>query len=594
MTLDNGESKQTYDISGISHLDYLDLYKKFNPGSKESFKLDFIAELELGEKKVELPGESFKDSYTNYWETFVLYNVVDVELLHKLEVKMLQVRLAMQLAFLAKCQFGDVMSAMRLWESIIYNYFLDENIVEEYDKERNEKEKIVGAYVHQPIPGKYGWSVSVDATSLYPSIMMQNNISPECIVDMIDLDIDDFLAGRHKGMVPDNCIVSANGLVTRKDVKGFIPILVGRMFDLRKKTKNEMLDLKRRHAPEEEYRALDVAQLAFKIAANAFYGIMGLAHFKYYDYRMAEAVTSTGQVFIRNAKKYVDLILSKVSGRNAEFAMYADTDSLYFLVEDIVKTKCVGMSDAEIVNYLERFVIDVLQPPLNKKLQEDATSMGIDKCLINFKLECIGPSIIFVAKKRYAFDILYSEGVRYDAPKMKVMGIEIVRSSTPSVVKDYLKESLKLCLSADEKTLQKKVIEVRKAFESCHYTDISFPRGVNGLTTYHDDASIYRVKTPIHVRGALLYNHHLKRKKLDTKYPLIGEGDKIKFVALKMPNTIHENVIAFNNRIPPELDLEKYVDYKMQFQKAFLAPLEGILEAIGWEAEEKVTLDFGF
>lgn len=244
--MDDGTSKETYDIVGITHLDYLEIYKKFNPGSKESFKLDYIAEYELGERKVELPGESFRDAYDNHWEVFVYYNGIDVLLLHKLEVKMLQVRLAMQLGFLAKCQFADVVSAMRLWESIIYNYFLSIDVVEELDKEHNEKHSIVGAYVHDPIPGKYGWSVSIDATSLYPSIMMQNNISPECIVGMLEFTMDDILAGKHVGHVPDGCIMSANGLLTRTDVKGFIPILVGRMFDLRKETKNRMLDLKRR------------------------------------------------------------------------------------------------------------------------------------------------------------------------------------------------------------------------------------------------------------------------------------------------------------------------------------------------------------
>lgn len=241
----NGNTNNTYDIIGITHLDYLDLYKKFNPSGKESFKLGYIAEIELGETKVELPGESFRDSYENHWETFCYYNVVDTVLLHKLEVKMLQVRLAMQLAFIAKCQFGDVLSAMRLWESIIYNYFLDENIVEELEKPVNEKHSIVGAYVHDVTPGKYGWSISLDATSLYPSIMMQNNISPECIIDMIDTSINDFLDNKHLNKIPDNCIVSANGLVTTKKELGFIPILVKRMFDLRKKTKNQMLELKK-------------------------------------------------------------------------------------------------------------------------------------------------------------------------------------------------------------------------------------------------------------------------------------------------------------------------------------------------------------
>lgn len=243
--LDNGDTKNTYDILGVTHLDYLEIYKKFNPGSKESFKLDYIAEIEIGERKVELPGESFRDNYTNHWETFVFYSAVDSQLLHKLENKMLLIRLAMQLAFIAKCQFGEVVSAMRLWESIIYNYFLDLNVVEEYEKTRNEKHSIVGAYVHEPVPGKYGWTVSLDFSSLYPSIMMQNNISPETIVDYIDVSMDDVLNDRHIGKVPDGCIISANGLVTDKNKEGFIPILVKRMFDLRKKTKNRMLELKK-------------------------------------------------------------------------------------------------------------------------------------------------------------------------------------------------------------------------------------------------------------------------------------------------------------------------------------------------------------
>ena len=306
---------------------------------------------------------------------------------------------------------------------------------------------------------------------------------------------------------------------------------------------------------------------------------------------MAEAVTATGQVFIRRTKQYVDDILAKIAG-GSDSVTYLDTDSCYFTMQNFVDTHCKGMSGQDIVNKLEQVVFKVIEPALNKKLSSFASTMGIDDCKISFKLECIGPSIVYVAKKRYAFDILYSEGARYDSPKMKVMGIEIVRSSTPSVVKDYLKESLALCLRSDEKSLQKKVREIKKKFMECHYTDIAFPRGVNGLDIYSDNASIYKKGTPIHVRGALLYNHTLKRMDLESKYQAISDGDKVKFVALKMPNTIHENVIAFNGKIPTEFALEKYVDYKMQFEKAFLGPLEGILAAIGWDAEEKVTLDF--
>jgi len=587
-------SYTTYDIMGISHLDYLDLYKKFNPGQKESFKLDFIAEYELGDRKLEMPGETFRENYEQHWSMFVRYNIVDVELLHKLETKMLQVRLAMQIAYIAKVNYGDVLSSMRIWESIIYSYFLDESLVEDLKKHSNERTKIIGAYVHTPTPGKRGWVVSIDATSLYPSIMMQTNTSPECILGMDEMmSIDSMLAGKHIGNVSEGTILSANGLITSKETWGFIPTLVKRMFDLRKKTKDRMLELKIANAPEQEYRALDVSQNAFKIAANSFYGILALPHFKYYDYRMAEAITSNGQVFIRKTREYVNEIFSKLIGKEDDYAFYLDTDSCYISVDLFVKKHCKGKTDREIVDFIEKIIFDVVQPTLNKKLSALAKTMGVDECRIYFKLECIGNGYIQVAKKRYAFNILYSEGVHYDTPKMKVMGIEIVRSSTPSVVKDYLKGSVKLCLTSTESELQKFVSNVKTEFMKQPYTAISFPRGCNGLATYSDPASIYKKGCPIHVRAALLHNYQLSKLNLTDKYQPIGEGEKIKFVALKVPNPIYENVIGYTTKLPQEFGLEQYIDYNTQFDKAFLNPLQTILDAVGWESEEKVLLDFG-
>lgn len=267
-------------------------------------------------------------------------------------------------------------------------------------------------------------------------------------------------------------------------------------------------------------------------------------------------------------------------------------NSTYVNVQELIDQKLQCKTNAEIVDYIEKLVVNIVQPTLNKKLRSLVNSMGADNCLLDKKLECIGPSAVFIAKKKYAFNILYSEGVRYSEPKMKVMGIEIVRSSTPSIVKDYLKESMKLCMSDTESVLQKKVKEVKKSFMQQDYINISFPRGVNGMEVYADKASIYKKGCPIHVRGALLYNHTLKRLGLDSKYPAIADGDKVKFVALKMPNPLHENVIAFPSKLPTEFGLDRFIDYKTQFEKAFIAPLENILEAIGWEAEEKIKLDF--
>jgi DNA polymerase elongation subunit (family B) len=596
VNFDTGEGYVTYDILGVTHLDYLDLYKKFNPGSKESFKLDFIAEIELGERKVELPGESFKDNYENHWETFCWYSVIDSMLLMKLEQKMMLIMLAMELAFVAKCQFADVVSSMRLWESIIYNYFLDNNIIEDWEKRSNSRVSIMGGYVHDPIPKKYGWAISIDATSLYPSIMMQNNISPDTKGYKIDYTVDDILDGLHIGKVPEGFILSGNGQLTKKGEWGFIPVLVKRMFDMRKLSKNKMLELKKAGEPESVYSVYDVKQKAFKVAANALFGVQALPHFKYYDTDLAEAITSTGQVFIKAAQKYINLIMNKVIGtHNEDFVSYSDTDSVFIIFEKFVEKFCKDKSDTEIVDYIEKFVFDVLQKALSKKLTEFASTMGISDCKIDFKLECIGPNIIHIAKKRYAFHVLYAEGVRYspEKPYLKVTGIEIVRSSTPSAIRDYLKDCVSICLAKNEKAIQSHVKKVKQEFMKLDYTAIAFPRGVNGLSTYADSASIYKKGTPIHVRGSLLFNHHLAMKGLEKKYQSISEGDKVKFIALKMPNTIHEDVIAFSGKLPPEFDLVRFVDYQKQFEKAFIKPLDGILEAIGWTAEEVVTLDFG-
>ena len=616
---EDGKTVTTYDIAGITHLDYLVLYKKFNPGGRESFKLDYIAEYELGKRKVSLGEMSFRDSYTLNEETiqnFIYYNAIDTFLLHELEAKLLQVRLAMQLGFMAKCSFADVVSSMRLWENIIYNYFLDLNIVEELDKEHNERHRIVGAYVHEPKPGRYGWTVSLDFASLYPSIIMQHNISPDTIVDYNpDITIDGVISGKDLDKLPKDCILSANGLITRKDKEGFVPILVKRMFDLRKATKKLMLDKKKLeqqliaklsecstdkaielktvlHKLNNEISALDIAQSSFKVCANSFFGVLALPHFKYYDYRLGEAITSNGQVFIIKSREYLNDMFTRITGKTYNYATYSDTDSTYIDVQEVVNQKLVGASNEEVVNYIEKLVVNAIQPTLNTKLQKLVNSMGCDKSYLDKKLECIGTSIIYIAKKRYAFDILYSEGVRYAQPKMKIMGMEIVRSSTPSAIKEFLRDSLKICLRDTQEKLHSNIAHIKREFMKLEYNEISFPRGVNGMDIYSDSASIYKKGCPIHVRAALVYNNLLKKLGVSDKYPLITDGSKLKFVFLKMPNPTHENVIAFMDQFPQEIKLEKYIDYTTQFNKAFLAPIEGVLEAIGWTAEQQVELDF--
>lgn len=355
---------------------------------------------------------------------------------------------------------------------------------------------------------------------------------------------------------------------------------------------SEIKKLKERYyALDEEISALDVAQSSYKVNANSAYGILSLPYFRYYDPHMAEAITATGQTSILSSKKILNSIISKILGIESEYVTYCDTDSAYLNIDVLVKKHCKGKTDQQIVDFVESFVVKVIQPELNKQLSAFSKTMGVDECLLDMKLECIGPSLIMVAKKKYMFDILYSEGVRYSEPKMKVMGIEIVRSSTPSIVKDYLKKAAKICLSKNEQELQEYVTVVKEDFMKQPYHAICFPRGVNGMKTYSSNSSIYMKWCPIHVRGALLYNHHLKRMGLDSKYPLIADGDKIKFVYLKKPNHIYEDVIAFPTKLPEELDLIKYIDKEMQFEKTFLKPLESISSTIGWHTKEQPSLD---
>lgn len=298
---------------------------------------------------------------------------------------------------------------------------------------------------------------------------------------------------------------------------------------------------------------------------------------------------------MKSCKSFIDDILNKILKTNGiEYGIYCDTDSVYVDVQKIVDLHCQGKTDQEIVTFLEKFVFSVVQPELNKRLKALSQTMGIDDCKISFKLECIGPSLIMLAKKRYLFDILYSEGVRYQEPKMKVMGVEIVRSNTPSVVKEYLIGAAKICLRGTESELQVYAKDIEVKFGKLHYTEMSIPKGVNGMSTYKSDSSIYGFKTPMHVKGSLLYNHYLTVNKLDVKYPLIKDGDKIKYIMLNKKNPIREPVIAFHDKLPPELDLVKYINYGEQYDKVFVRPLESILAAMKWNMKEQVNTDCWF
>jgi DNA polymerase elongation subunit (family B) len=592
-----GKEHTLYDIKGVSQLDYLDLYKKFTYTVRESYKLDYIAEVELGHKKLENKFDTFREFYENDWNRFVDYNIVDTQLVDELEDKMKLIELIATMAYDAKCNLTDIYSSVRTWDCLLYNHLLKKNIMIP-QKRVNEGRTIEGAYVQQPEIGEYDWVLSFDATSLYPSIIMQYNMSPETLVEeaQIDTTVDRLLDRETK--VDTMHAMAANGAKFTRDKQGVFAEITQTFFDDRQKYKKLMKEAEREYEKTKDpslkskIAKYNNFQMARKIQLNSLYGALANQYFRYYDDKIAEGITLSGQFIIRETAKALDEYLNKVCGTEGEvYSFYSDTDSCYISLDKMVKKYYSGLSKEKIVDVLDKIAEEKIEPAINKAMKKLADYTNAYEEKIFFKREAIADRGIWVAKKRYALNVWDNEGVRYDEPKLKVMGLEIVRSSTPAPVRESLREAVKLCLTQDEAALQKFVEDNWQDFKSRKVEEIAFPRGCNNLTKYTSTADIYQKGTPIQVRGALLYNNILRENKLEMKYSLINEGDKIKFVYLKEPNTLGENVISFASKVPEEFDLHKYIDYELMFEKAFIEPLNTNAQSIGWKTKAVATLE---
>ena len=599
ITINNREFL-TIDLFGISVLDYLDLYKKFTYTAQESYKLDYIAQVELGQRKLETEHETFKDFYTNDWHNFVEYNIIDVELVDSLEDKMKLIELAVTMAYDAKCNFTDIFSAVRTWDCILYNHLWDKNIIVP-PKMNHEGRTIAGAYVKEPTPGKYDWVVSFDAASLYPSIIMQYNMSPETMANRgmaLDSSPEMLLSGKTYNFENNNVAMAANGYCYRKDMQGLFPEIVEKIFSERVFYKKKMIEAQREYEKTKDVQQSKLIskynniQMARKIQLNSLYGAWANQYFRFYDDRIAEGITLTGQYIIQYVGKALDNYLNKIcKTENVEYTFYSDTDSCYVTLENLVNTLPKDIDKNKIATMLDTFAKEKISKILDKACEEISQQTNAYQNKMEFKREVIADRAIWVAKKRYALNVYDSEGVRYKEPKLKVQGLEIVRSSTPSSVREYLRDSVKMALTSTEKELQNFIKEIEDRFMKMEPEDIAFPRSANNLSKYHSSGSIYTKGTPLHVRGSLLYNYHVKKNNLDRKYETIKEGDKIKYLYLQEPNPIHENTISFIGKLPKELDLHRYVDYNTMFEKTFLDPMKTIMNCLGWNTRPIATLD---
>ena len=599
------KNSQFWNILGVSVLDYFDLYKKFTYVRQESYKLNYIAKVELGEQKLDNPYETFKDFYTKDYQRFVEYNIQDVELVDRLEDKMKLIELCLTMAYDYKVNYTDVYSQVRCWDTLIYNHLLQKNIIIP-PREDNEKDsQYEGAYVKDPQLGLHNWIVSFDLNSLYPHLIMQYNISPETFVGVEPkaVGVENFLDERLnlKWAKDKNVTIAPNGAMFKRDKQGFLAELMDKMYTERVVFKKKAIEAKKEFQKtkdpiyQNEISRCHNIQMAKKIALNSAYGAIGNQYFRYFDVKQAEAITLGGQLSIRWIERDVNRFMNKIlNTTNVNYIVASDTDSIYLRLDKLVEKVCKGKTTNQIVDFLDKAAEDKIQKVIDKSFENLAKYVNAYEQKMYMKREAIANKGIWVAKKRYMRNVFDEEGVRYDIPKLKIMGVEAVKSSTPEVCRGKIKDAIRVIMNDSEDALIKFVKDFKEVFKTLSPEEVAFPRSCNNIDKYIESSQIYKKGTPIHVKGSLIYNHYILKNKLQRKYPLIRDGDKIKFLMLKQPNTVKDTVISFSTKIPYEFDLHKYVDYDMQFEKTFTDPLRFILDSIGWKLEREATLEAFF
>lgn len=652
---DRGGEDIYYNIIGVNDLDYLDLYKKYSFGEKPSYSLKYITTLELGETK--LDHEEFANMHLFYkenYQKFVEYNIQDVRLVLKLDEKLNFIKLAMQIAYLAKINFRECFSPVITWESLIYNHQSEKGIFFEIIEKSNSNDGYPGAFVKQPIPSKYKWVVSFDLNSLYPSLIRQFNISPEKILtepertellyrikninentysqlaklddnngivnDIINKNIDTSILKQF------DYALSGAGYFFKKDSQGFMAEIMAYIYNQRRAIKKQMLaDESKVEELKEEIHKLgleinensdnklikdyyfyygravvgEVTQLALKILLNSGYGAFSSPYFQFSDLRLSRSITLSGQC----AVKWMEIWLNKFLNQyfhtnNFDYVITIDTDSLYLNLEtliDKIKEKKPNLTDEDCINILDKFAHDIIEPQIQEGYDEFYEYTNSYENQMVMKRECLCSSGVFVAKKRYCLNVFDNEGVRYEKPKLKIKGLDVVRSSTPDSIKADIKEVYKIILDKDEKEVQKFIKEVKNRFKQLDIEQISITSSISDLDKYmkkYDKRNnIFMKGTPIHVKAAITYNNMIEKLGLEKTYQYIKSGDKIKYVFLKEPNKCFNEAIAFLNFFPKEFNLNEYISYDKTFERVFIGPVKNIMEPINWQWEEINTLD---
>lgn len=596
-----------YTPVGISAIDYLQAYRKFGFTSQESYKLDHVAFMELGERKLDYSQyESLGKLYKENFQLYMEYNVKDVNLVYRLDEKLKLLELIYAMAYDALVNYADTFGTVRMWDVIIHNYLIGQGIVIPYNDVHGRRDidnSVPGGYVKDPQLGMHEDVASVDLTSSYPCQIMQYNLSPETMIGLLEdppsmeaiLDGAFYKNTIREVMLNNDATISANGVVFRRDIQGFLAALMERMFKDRATYKKKMLDAKKKyeksHSSEDEnlIAQFNNLQMAKKIQLNSGFGAFANLYFRFYDPKMAEAITTCGQLAIRWAEKRVNEVMNKKLGTSGiDYIIAVDTDSMYIKLTGLIPKDLTGNAR---ITCIDEICQKVIQPVLDQAFIDLASYVNARQQKMVMKREAIANKAIWTAKKRYIMNVYDLEGVRYEEPKMKIMGSEAIRTSTPTSVREQLKKTFALIMNTDEKTVQKEIERFRKEFKTLPFEDIAYPRGCNGLAKWTDTNGEHKKSTPIHVKGAIMYNKLLRDRNLDQTLTPVMDGDKIKFIYMKLPNPLHVGVLSVPGNLPRQLNLEQFIDYDTQFDKAFLEPISNLLRKIGWRAEEINTLD---
>jgi DNA polymerase elongation subunit (family B) len=604
-----GREVESVVITGIAILDYLNLYRKFTQGrANEQESLGYISKKELGDSKVdykELGYVDLNDLYARNHQLYIEYNIHDVRLVKKLDDKLKFLDLAMAIAYDAKINFEDSTSTVLLWDIIIHNKLLERNTVIPKQSHGHKASAIAGAFVKEPRVGAYNWVESFDLASLYPHLMMQFNISPETFIGVdrevtVQMILENSPEWQRKLAIAakNNYGIAGNGAMFTCSKKGIMPELMESYYEDRKKFKSMMIecqklavddptneDLKRKII---QYNGI---QMAKKISINGAYGALSNAYFRHYNDDLAEAITLSGQVAIQWVGNRVNGFLQKMMGTEYDYIIAQDTDSAFFHLDDIVKKRFGDKlpSDEEVVEFLNKFGDQVLQPVIKKCFYDLAVHMNAMEQKLLMKREKIISRAIWTGAKRYIMNIWDNEGVRYKKPKFKMVGIEAVRASTPTICRGAIEEGAKLILGQNQNGVYEFMDKFHDTFVGASLSDIARNSSVNGIQKYMKGTAH---GTPPHVAGAIAYNYMLKVGCLDETYSIIKDGDRVKFLPMKLPNPAQSKWISFPNALlPKELGLDKYVDYDALANIGYKQPLDTIASAGGMNIEKRATLE---